>query len=154
MALRWKLTVLGSLLIGGAVAFWIVKIEPMRRHVAWCERTRSAIESLRDRKPANLDEQTWDNWIFWTLNGHGNVLAFDHGIPSEEMDRFESELHQKTQAPIDIGTLEWIWDEFVRLSPYGGKRYSENWRPTSPTRITPFEGDRLTLPPRKKKISE
>ncbi len=80
----------------------------------------------------------WENFVGWTLNAHGNCLTFHRNIPADEMMRFEAELRQRLAGTVSLETIDWIWDEIVRLTPEG-QRYSDNWRPTLPERLKEFE---------------
>jgi hypothetical protein len=136
-----------SVLVVASVSFWFVKVEPLRQNRAFYYRTRAALHSLLDRRPAGVDVKYWQNWVGWTMNAHANTVSFYPKIPQADMDQFERELGQKILGQPDVQTLEWIWDELARLVP-NGKKYSDDWRPTSPTRITPFEQEPLmSLPP-------
>ena len=59
-------------------------------------------------------------------------------MPREEMIRFEAMLKQKLSELVSLETIDWIWDEFVRLTS-NGERYSDSYRPTLPTRLKEFE---------------
>jgi hypothetical protein len=55
------------------------------------------------------------------------------------MVRFEGELKQRLSGLVTLETIDWIWDEIVRLSR-NGRSYSDNYRPTRPERLKEFEG--------------
>ena len=44
------------------------------------------------------------------------------------LERFADELEHRIQGPVDLKTIDWIWDEFERISKYG-THYSDEWRP-------------------------
>lgn len=76
--------------------------------------------------------------VAWTLNAHSNCITFSPNIPQAERDRFLANLQERLRGPVELTTIDWIWDELVRLTSYG-KTYSDNWRPTLPERLREFE---------------
>jgi hypothetical protein len=94
---------------------------------------------LAKKRPPNITRRQWNNVVGWTTTAHGNTLAATRWIPREQMDNFESELHLRLQGPVDITTIDWIWDEFERLAPNYGPEYSRKYRPTSPEQLREFE---------------
>jgi hypothetical protein len=135
-----------AILVVAGVAFWFGVYEPIRRHKDFCSATRAELETLAKKRPPDLTREQWNNIVGWTLNGHGNsVVAKRPGlggprIPRAEMDRFLAELRQRLSGPVDLQTINWIWDEFVRLAPESGRHYSERYRPTSPEKLREFKG--------------
>jgi hypothetical protein len=125
-------------LLAGGVAFWLRIVEPIRRHNEFCEKVRADFKSLAKKRPPNVSRKQWENVVAWTLNAHANCLTFHRNIPPDEMVRFEAELKQRLAGPVSLETIDWIWDEIVRLTP-GGQRYSDDWRPTLPERLKEFE---------------
>ena len=113
-------------------------VEPTRRHAAFCREVRADLQSLARKRPPSVSRKQWENVVAWTLNAHGNCLTFHADIPQDEMARFEAELKRRLAGPVDLSTIDWIWDEIVRLTP-GGQRYSDNGRPTLPERLREFE---------------
>jgi hypothetical protein len=61
------------------------------------------------------------------------------------MDRFERELNRRLKGPVDLQTIDWIWDEMARLTP-NGKTYSDSYRPTTPERLKEFEEGSFSWP--------
>jgi hypothetical protein len=126
-----------------ALIFWLEQVEPRRRHQEWCQRVHGELRSLANKRPPELTREQWENVIAWTLNAHGNCLIPCWRIPSSERDRFEAELKRRLRERVDLQTIDWIWDEIVRMSPYG-KTYSDDWRPTLPQRLKEFEEGKQT----------
>ncbi len=122
----------------GVAAFWQWRIVPIRRHMAFCDETRVEFMSLASKRPHDVSPRQWDNIVFWTLNAHGNCLTFSPEIPQPEHDRFLADLRERLRGPVDLESIDWIWDELVRLTS-NGKRYSDRYRPTTPERLQEFE---------------
>lgn len=125
------------MLVGG-VALWWYKVEPIRRHLAFCREVKSELGTLAKKRPADITREQWQQIVAWTLNAHGNTLVATSRIPQDERERFVAELRRRLQGPVDLGTIDWIWDEFVRLALGWGPSYSEKWRPTSPEKLREF----------------
>ena len=130
--------VVAILLLAGGITFWLRVVEPVRRHREFDRNVQASLQSLAKKRPANVSRKQWENVVAWTLNAHGNCLAFHRSIPRDEMARFEVELKQHLAGQVSLETIDWIWDEIVRLTP-GGQHYSDNWRPTLPERLKEFE---------------
>ena len=81
----------------------------------------------------------WNNVVGWTIQGHTNTLIANWWIPRAEMDRFLAELRERLRGPVELATIDWIWDEFERLAPDHGPTYSRNHRPTSPEKLREFD---------------
>lgn len=144
MKRRWLLAVVACLVAAGA-AFWWGLLEPYQRNLDFCEATRAELQTLAKKRPANLSRKQWNNVVAWTLNGHGDILCAErYGIPRAEMVRFEAELRRRLQGPVDLATIDWIWDEFERLAPHNASIYSPKWRPTSPEKLREFEEGNVT----------
>jgi hypothetical protein len=131
MARRVWLALIGCMFVG-SVAFWWYKVEPIRRHFEFCREVKSELGTLAKKRPAGITREQWQQIVAWTLNAHANTLVATSRIPPDERERFVAELRRRLQGPVDLGTIDWIWDEFVRLAPGWGPSYSEQWRPTSP----------------------
>jgi hypothetical protein len=134
--------IVACILVGG-VLFWALVIDPARRHLAFSQAVRAEFEALAKKRPPNVTRKQWENVVAWTLNAKANCIDFAHRIPQGERDRFLAELRERVRGPVDLATIDWIWDEIIRLTP-GGQRYSDNWRPTSPERLQEFEEGNLT----------
>jgi hypothetical protein len=126
-------------LLAGGVAFWVLVLDPARRHLAFCQESRAELQSLAKRRPTSLSRQQWECVVAWTLNGHANILTFKQDIPQAERDQFLARLRTRLSGYVNLGMVDWVWDEFERLSPSYGPIYSGKCRPTSPERLKEFE---------------
>ena len=99
-----------------AVWFDRVKMAPIRagRHL------EQHILSLRDRRPASLTPRQWESAVAWTCNLHGNSLIMFQATAPEIRD-LSQRLDQRLSAEADLGTIFWIWDEYLRICPGGAK---------------------------------
>lgn len=122
----------------GAISYWSFVVHPRMKHAAACDRIRERIESLADRQPQDLTEKQWLLIIHWTINANGNCLVFHFDLPQKEMEQFEAEFDRRLEGDVSLETIDWIWDEYVRLTRVG-QTYSDKFRPTSSVKLKEFE---------------
>lgn len=126
-------------MIAWSVSLWLFIVEPQRRHREFCQTTRAELMTLAEKRPPGVTPKQWHHVVAWTLNAHSNTLVATRQIPRFEMARFEANLRERLQAPVNLGTIDWIWDEFVRLGSSSAMSYSERFRPTTTERLREFE---------------
>ena len=136
---RLALCLAGVCLLAAGGAFWLLVIDPAQRHRDFCQSTQAELQSLAHKRPPGVSRQQWESVVAWTLNGHGNILTFKQDIPQPDRDKFLAELRARLAGPVDLDTVDWVWDEFERLCPSYGPIYSGRYRPTSPERLREFE---------------
>lgn len=141
---RRVMMVLAALIAAAVGALWLCVVDPAMRHTAFCRATRVEFESLAKKRPPTFTRKQWHQVVAWTLNAHGNCIASSPNIPQTQRDRFLAELREQLGKPVELATIDWIWDELVRLTSYG-QRYSDNWRPTAPERLREFEEGNSSL---------
>lgn len=117
------------------------------QHRRVVERIEDVVDELAERYPDGVPPKHWDNAVFWTWNAIGNCLAvpdffFDEKDAQGQFVRFADELEQKAKGQVGPETIDWIWDEIVRLSRIG-QSYSDKWRPVHGGRLDEVEGDKL-----------
>ncbi len=134
---RWWLgftTVLVAIAL--LLAAWRGLFWPVQRHREIYTHVREVIARLASRRPTNLSRGQWENMVSWTLNAHGNCYSAREWVDLGQFERFANELDRRVgRGPIDEDLIDWIWDHYVILSPYG-PRYSEDFRPTTPSHRT------------------
>jgi hypothetical protein len=136
---RVVLLVLVALSVGGGAVFWVQTVEPARRHHAFCRALDAELKTLAHKRPPGVTRNQWHHVVAWTWNAHSNTLVASPGIPRVEQERLLAELRERLASPVTLATIDWIWDEFVRLSPGWGASYSDRWRPTGPEKLREFE---------------
>ena len=67
-----------------------------------------------------------------TSIGAGNFLSYP-SVDYQQMDIFGVELQRRIQQGVELSIIDWIWDEFEKISETA-RRYSE-WRPTRPEQL-------------------
>ena len=124
--------------------FYFESIEPIRRQTRFTRSVERDLESLYLKRPKELTPKQWRGVVEWTQNAQANCLRFQKSIKRDDMDRFERQLKERAAGPVDLKTIDWIWDEIARISMQG-KRYAETWRPTTAGRLAEFEKDERPL---------
>jgi hypothetical protein len=118
---------------------WFVVYEPGRRYARFYHETRADLQELARSRPSGLTPKQWNNVVGWTITGHANTLGTTRHISRSDMDHFRTNLSHRLKRPVDLATIDWIWDEFERLSPHTGPEYARKYRPTSPEKLNEFE---------------
>ena len=98
------------------------------------------VRDLGSRRPAKLTKEQWEVLIFWTNNDVGNCLPYAGMLDTRQ---FAQELHRRCAGPVDVHTIDWIWDEIARIVPRRGSYYSEQYRPTLPEHLKALGVDPL-----------
>src|SRR5262245_5625588 len=127
---------LAALAMGAGVVVWIAsEIIPRSRYGYASERIRSKIASLRQRRPADVDAKQWDECVDWAVTAHCNICFSEGHTSFQEMRRFEADLDEKREGPVDLNTLKWIGERLERTGPHGQQyfvkvRWWEEWEAT------------------------
>ena len=73
-----------------------------------------------------MTARQWESAVAWTLNLHGNsLLQFQASLG--DITEFRSELGDRLNGPVDMSTINWIWDRYAGLCS-GGENY-QRFRP-------------------------
>jgi hypothetical protein len=67
--------------------------------------------------------------VGWTLNLHANCGASHTWVERDQMWPFLEEMERRLQGSVSIATIDWIWDEYTRITKFG-REYEEKYRPT------------------------
>ncbi|HAV62612.1 MAG TPA: hypothetical protein DCY13_09630 [Verrucomicrobiales bacterium] len=69
--------------------------------------------------------------VGWTWNLHCNCGVLPQWLPTAELERIVEELEAKIDAGPNRATIDWLWDEYGRLSSIDYQRFRptlvENW---------------------------
>jgi hypothetical protein len=102
-------------------------------HHEWYRNVEERIVRLADKRPPDMSSSRWAYSIHWTWNLHANYGGYE-SFDRSERARFLREFDRRLDGKVDLGTIDWIWDEYVKHSS-GGRYYSENFRPTDPKNV-------------------
>ncbi len=125
---------------------WVAaRLYQFRQHRHILERIEDALVELENKYPDGVPPKHWDNAMAWTWNAKANCLQvpdfmFDENDSQKQFVRFADELEQRANGQIGPETIDWIWDEIVRLSKIG-KTYSDKWRPVHGGKLDEQDGE-------------
>ncbi len=121
------------------VWYFLTKPEWDRRRLA-SEKMELAILQLSEKCPGELSEAQWAYCITWTLTLHGNFGSSPSPghVPTDDLERITNELNRRIDAGADLGTINWIWDQYIVAYPRAA-RYEVSYRPTGDTNKHEFE---------------
>jgi hypothetical protein len=125
----WKWVVPVAVLAGAVSAFWLFALRPTQEHRRWHERARAGIYALADKRPADVSPEQWEFMVGWTLNLHGNCGVSHTWVDRDQKWPYLDELERRLQGPVSAATIDWIWDEYARITKHG-RAYGDRWRPT------------------------
>ncbi len=77
------------------------------------------IETLRDRRPADISTNTWNNALTWTKTAYSNVFFSCDSVSSVDIVDFNREARSKFTAKADLQSFDWAWERLARSSPFG-----------------------------------
>lgn len=100
------------------------------QHLSWYRNVEDHILRLADRRPEGVSPSRWAYCLHWTWNLHTNYGGYEYWDRSERT-RFLGEFDRRLKGKVDLGTIDWIWDEYVEHTS-GGRSYSQRYRPTDP----------------------
>ena len=127
--IHWTVCGAVAVCLGAGLAFWCFALGPMYSHQKWSKRVRADIYSLADKRPPEINRGQWEFAIGWTINLHANCATSYTWVDRREMEPFADELERRIRGPVDMSTIEWIWDEYVRITRHG-REYSDRYRPS------------------------
>lgn len=122
---RFAIVIHVGLIVGLVVI--IPKILALSRYSEAGTRINQKIVAQERRRPQNVPEALWKRSVDWTSIAFCNVCFDEEHAPYQEMLRFERELDQRLDGPVDLELLEWSRLRLAETGPHG-RRYVERWR--------------------------
>ena len=105
------ITVLVCLLALAMAAPLVSHLYETRRFFGHVDRVVRTIRSFHSKRPADVPEEQWKEAVDWTAN----VIVQDFFGPNPEefpgLEKLSQELERKAKGDVDLGTLQWIWDQ-------------------------------------------
>ena len=126
---RWIAVAAVLALSAAATAFWFLALGPIHEHLQWYGRVRADLVALADKRPTDVSPGQWEFMVGWTINLHANSAAAKEWVDRGETWPFIEELERRLKGPVTVATIDWIWDEYARITK-GGRLYGERYRPT------------------------
>lgn len=87
------------------------------------------LRNLAKQRPSHIPPGEWEFAVGWTLNLHANCGVPYGGVKVRDLRAFQTRLRSKMGEPVDMSTIDWIWDEYERITRLG-VNYSQKHRPT------------------------
>ena len=91
-------------------------------------RMDAVLDSLAGRRPDGVSEKAWNAAVGWTRTACGNICFSNDHLPLPEMKKFVESLEARLSEPVDLDTIDCIWDQLQETGPHG-KRYVADYRP-------------------------
>ena len=110
---------------GVALLLWL------QRQLDYYREQRAAFElvrQLRDRRPPDVNANTWEYATGWAITASCNVCCSSEGVTLEELKRFRADLEERLRGPVDLATVDWIWERLGRTGPHG-RKYQQQFEP-------------------------
>ncbi|MFG0296919.1 MAG: hypothetical protein ACF8PG_13515 [Maioricimonas sp. JB045] len=87
------------------------------------------VETLRVSCPEEVSPERWSEENFGIGTAFANVCFSTNHVPLDEMERLTVDLRERiTGQPIDLTTIDWVWDRLAATGPHG-EQYVGKWRP-------------------------
>lgn len=112
-------------LIGAAKGREIYEVLRFRTLYRECERE---LETLKQSRPSDISPERWSEENFGIGTAFANVCFSTNHVPLDEMERLTVDLRERiTGQPIDLTTIDWVWDRLAATGPHG-EQYVGKWR--------------------------
>lgn len=99
------------------------------------QQCREYVAELRRSRPVDVSPERWDEENFGVEVAVANVCFSTHHVPLPEMERFTADFAQRMNEPIDLTTIDWLWERLAATGDHGA-RYVTKWRPVRQDRAT------------------
>jgi hypothetical protein len=125
------------ILLGSAITIpvllFLILIWKEQVHRRWYNAVEDRIVRLADKRPDGVTPEQWAACLHWTWQLHTN-WGPSYGFRASARDGFLAEFDRRLDGKVDLGTIDWIWDQYC-LNSTGGAGYSKRYRPTTPVRM-------------------
>lgn len=103
-------------LVALPLAFDSHYLQPFGEHHRYYARVQASLLAMQGKRPANVTPEQWDHMLLWTTNLHGNCGGHLSYLDMPQAEAFADALELKVQGPVGVATIDWIWDEYMRIS--------------------------------------
>lgn len=114
--LRYLRLACGGVLI--LLAGYGALVYPQVARRAYDDEIEKMIYGMRSRRPAELSRGQWSEAVGWTGQLHGNSQLWIEA-DARVLAAFQARFRKKLEDRINLQTIDWIWDEYSRLTPHG-----------------------------------
>ena len=105
------------IILSAVLAVWILSWNRIFR-IEWDRRIEARIRELPAKRPAEVPLGQWEFMVGWTMNLHANCGAYDWKHRGRRW-QFLEDFERRLQGPVEVATIDWIWDEYVRNAKGG-----------------------------------
>jgi hypothetical protein len=127
-----------TILVG--LSFWSA-VRSRQQHGEWYRAVEDHIIMLAGRRPEGVSPSQWAYCVHWTWQLHSNFGGYEY-FDHNERAGFLAEFDRRLGGAVELGTIDWIWDEYVEHTT-GGRNYARNYRPTERSHLRAFSAGRL-----------
>jgi len=92
-----------------------------RKHGRLSRQTREKISSLKARRPSDVPPAQWDRAVDWTSNLIAQVYFAPEESDPDSLERLSESLERKSKQQVDLGTLQWVWEECEKAPRSGAQ---------------------------------
>jgi hypothetical protein len=89
---------------------------------------RQQVVQLQQRRPADVDAETWEWATNWAITAYCNVCFSQEHVSPEELRRFNADMAERLRGPVNLATVDWVWERLGQTGPHG-LRYREQFEP-------------------------
>jgi hypothetical protein len=127
----WKALAAILALAGIAAYVWFLFLwlRPIYEHRKWSERVKANLYALCWKRPPEVPSGQWEFMVGWTIMLQNGCGSHHTVVDQDQKGPFLDELERRLQEPVTVATIDWIWDEYARITP-GGREFGERYRPT------------------------
>lgn len=104
-----------------------LRIYNIKKFNYYTDRIEKAIEQMAQKWPQQVKRETWDEACNWLLTANANICFSPEHVPMDKVILLSEKFESKVAGPVNLGTVEWMWDEFAAASPYGAE-YADWYR--------------------------
>ena len=98
-------------LVAACVVGFSWKAWKWNQYVRKADHITTTFDALRARRPLDVPEDQWNEAVDWTSNMIGQDFFHPERCEYEELCRMAARFDQKVAGDVDLGTLQWMWDE-------------------------------------------
>ncbi len=121
--------VFAAICLSVCVLFFRYSVLPHWEHQRWYRMVEDRILKLAEKNPEGLSPSQWAFCLHSTWNLHSNYGTYEY-FDLKYRNTFLAQLDRRLIGKVNLSTIDWIWDEYVKHSN-GGSHYSQLYRPST-----------------------
>jgi len=84
------------------------QVMALREYYASVKSAKAKVESLQERRPADVPDEQWQRAVEWTSNVIGQIYFSPECGDLASLKRLDELLDEKLDGQVDLGTLRWV----------------------------------------------